>query len=140
MKIVDWALKPVDSYWKKRFKAEQRLRRYAEANATCAAGFRDQAEEELGEKADRLAMQAMSIQAYEKKIAQLNGERDEALRSLEEKRREVSLMEETIRALKEARSADKTNARLWKTAKSAAHRDGTGYYSGGELVEREGMS
>ena len=89
MKIVDWALKPVDSYWKKRFKAEQRLRRYAEANATCAAGFRDQAEEELREKSDKLAMQAMTIQAYEKKIAQLGGERDDALRRLEEKLREM---------------------------------------------------
>ena len=140
MKIVDWALKPVDSYWKKRFKAEQRLRRYAEANATCAAGFREQAEEELREKSDKLAMQAMTIQAYEKEIAALGREKDDMLRALEEKRREVSLMEETIRALKEARSADKTNARLWKNAKSAARRDGTGYYSGGELVEQEGMS
>ena len=93
-------LKPLDSYWKRRWRECDRERRRLQADANCERGFHDAAEKELDEMHDVAWKQGIAIRAYQKEIEALRKQVEQLGRDLAVKTREAELLDELWKEVK----------------------------------------
>ena len=102
--LFELMMKPVDSFWKRRWKETEKLRRHFEADASCERGFRESAEKELDKLHDTAWKQSVAIRTMQDKINTLTREIDRLERDLAVKTREAELLSQLVKALQEGQS------------------------------------
>ncbi len=122
----DLILKPIDNFWHRRYETASRELRRAEANVRCEAGLRSAAEEERLRLSDISVKQAQAIHALQKEADRLTTELGKAREKLDAREREIEALKIALRAGEDARSAQRTAARLWEERKSAVIREQQG--------------
>ena len=118
MIIVDWIMRPADSYWKKQYNAERIRRQRAEADAKCYRDEADYNHESLGILSERDMKQARAIEAFNREIQRLRDELDAAQKTIEGKDKEILLLHEALRSERDLSAALRTNSRLWENIKA----------------------
>lgn len=118
MLIVDWIMRPADSYWRKQYNAERIRRQRAEADAKCYKDEADYTSESLGLLSERDLKQARAIEAFNREIQRLKDELDAAQKTIEGKDKEILLLHEALRSERDLSAALRTNSRLWENIKA----------------------
>ena len=111
--LFELMLKPIDTYWKKQFRAEEIRRRRAEVDAKYADDMRKYQEEDLALLSERDRKQALAIEA-------MNRELDRLRKLTEQQEAEIRMLRECLQSERTANAALKTNARLWEQIKREA--------------------
>ena len=119
MWIVDTILKPADTYWKKQYNAERIRRQRAEADAKCYKDEADYQAESIALLTDRDLKQSRAIEAYNKEVAQLKADVEKERQRVQDKEHEIDLLNQALRAEREAKEQYRTSQRLWEAGKAA---------------------
>lgn len=125
MIIVDWIMRPADSYWKRQWKAEEIRRKAAEADAKCFRDTNDQLVETRNVLSERDIKQAMAIAALNREIQRLKDELDAAQKTIEGKDKEILLLHEALRSERDLSAALRTNSKLWENIKAGVKEGNT---------------
>lgn len=120
MFLVDAILKPVDSYWRTRYHAEEIRANKATADLRYSEGVRREQERDLAALSERDVKQARAISAFTREAEELKAETERLHEVLREREREIDTLREALRSERTARDALKTNARLWEKIKGEA--------------------
>ena len=108
--LIDMILRPVDTYWKKQFHAEEIKRRKAEADASYYRQEADYTNESNAILMDRDMKQSRAIEAYTKQVAELE-------QKLKERDFELANLREMLATERRASKAYQMAERLWESAK-----------------------
>lgn len=107
MMIFDMLMKPVDSYWKQRFHAEEIKRRAAEADAKYYKYQADDTQEKLHVLSERDIGQYHAIEVLNRKIS-------EQQQIIEQMDRDLGMARELLAAERRASKAYQLSERLWE--------------------------
>ena len=117
--FVDMILKPVDNFWKKRYREADRKARYMESSWNCERGFHEASEKECLRLSDITVLQAQAIDRLETEVdlkAKRIGELEAKVEALQ---RELELTNVALRAEQDARRVQVMNSRLWSAQRTA---------------------
>lgn len=117
MILIDWLLKPIDTYWRTKFHAEEIRANKATADLKYAEAIRAEQEKDLAALSERDIKQARAIAAYNREIEELELLVDKKTAEIERLDREISVLKEALRAERTAQDALRMNARLWEQIK-----------------------
>lgn len=120
MILIDILMKPVDSYWRTRYHAEEIRRRSAEADLNYYRDSYEEQEKDLHRLSERDIGQYHAIETMTREIARLKDELEKAQGQLRGREQEISLLHEALRTERAARETMKMNAKLWEQIKGEA--------------------
>lgn len=116
MMLFDMIMKGPDSYWKRRYHAEEIRRNRAEADLRYSESIREEQEKDLAMLTRRDVGQAKAIEAF-------NREREDLRQEIKQRDDEIRMLRECLRAEKEANKALRTSTVLWEQLKKGALKD-----------------
>ncbi len=108
--LFDLMMKPIDSYWKKRFHAEEIKRRAAEADATCYRYRSQDLEEKVNVLSERDIGQYHAIEVLNRKIAELE-------KAVADRDKDLQTAHELLAAERRASKAYALSEKLWEERK-----------------------
>ena len=117
MILFDMIMKGPDSYWKRRFHAEEIRRRAAEADRDYYKDSFTEQEKDLHRLSERDIGQYHAIETMNKEIARLKDELEKANMQISGKDKEIVLLHEALRTERDANQTLKTNSKLWENIK-----------------------
>lgn len=114
MILFDMLMKGPDSFWKRKYHAEEIRRRSAEADRDYYKDSFEEQEKDLHRLSERDIGQYHAIEVLNKEIGRLREELDKAQLQISGKDKEILLLHEALRSERDTNAALKTNSRLWE--------------------------
>ena len=118
MILIDWLLKPIDTFWRAKFHAEEIRANKASADLKYSESVRSEQEKNLAVLTERDMKQARAITAYNREIEELKLLVDKKTAEIEQRDREISVLKEALRSERTAQDALRMNAKLWEQIKT----------------------
>lgn len=117
MILIDWLLKPIDTYWRTKFHAEEIRANKATADLKYAEAIRAEQEKDLAALSERDIKQARAIAAFTQEVKGLRAQIARERLELEQRDREIEVLREALRSERAAQETMRMNARLWEQIK-----------------------
>lgn len=117
MMLIDWLLKPIDTYWRRRFHAEEIRANRAAADLRYTESIFKEQEKDLAALTERDVKQARAISAFTQEVEGLRAQIARERLELEQRDREIEVLREALRSERAAQETMRMNARLWEQIK-----------------------